>query len=204
MQEDNIKQNPLVLTDEEQAIHKPRMDRREWLNCNPSTWPLRVKQEAICPLKITIEPELQLELYEIVQTLEYKDVHKVLNICFWPECAATTRLREKFAAFGNDIDKYLVLLTAPFEFVYPHKDPVRSTSIYLPLGPMGSNYKPLELYFDNEEYGIPENNEPIVYAWNTKCTHAVFNNNNYRYNIQASINLPYSEVYEKYYDLFDV
>jgi len=204
MEKDEIKQNELILSDEEEKIHTPRMDRREWLNCDIDNWPEGIKENAICPLKITIEKDLQLELYEIAKKLEYKDVHEVLNICFWPDCAATDILKEKFSIFAEDIDKYLVLRNRPLEFVYPHKDPFRGTSIYLPLGPLGKQYKPLEIYYNNREIGIPENDTPVVYAWNTRVTHAVFNNNNYRYNIQASINLPYEEVFEKYNDLFDI
>jgi len=204
MQDNNIKQNPLDLSEEEKIIHKPRMDRREWLTCDPNKWPQRVKQEAICPLKIDIEPELQLELYEIAQTLEYENVHRVLHICLWPDCAATQRLEEKFAVFGDDIFRRIVLRCEPYEIVYPHKDTVRGTSIYLPLGPSGAAFKPLEIYYDNEENGIPENHKPIVYAWNAKATHAVFNSESFRYNIQLSINLPYAEVFKKYNDLFDI
>lgn len=204
MEKDKIKQNALVLSDEEEKIHTPRMDRRQWLICDTNSWPSIIKENAICPLNIEIEKDLQLELLEIAKTLEYKDVHKVLNICFWPDCAATDLLKEKFSIFAEDIDKYIVLRNRPLEFVYPHKDPVRGTSIYLPLGPSGNQYKPLEIYYNNDEYGIPENDIPIVYAWNTKATHAVFNNDNYRYNIQASINLPYEEVFKKYRDVFKV
>jgi hypothetical protein len=204
MERNEIKQNELVLSEEEERIHKPRLNRRLWLNCDTDSWPSSVKENAICPLSITVEKDLQLELLEIAKTLEYKDVHSVLNICFWPDCAATDLLKEKFSIFAEDIDKYLVLRNRPLESVYPHKDPVRGTSIYLPLGPLGSEYKPLEIYYDNDEYGVPENDTPIVYAWNTKATHAVFNNNNYRYNMQASLNLPYAEVFEKYRNVFKV
>ena len=108
MERNEIKQNELVLSDEEEKIHKPRMDRRLWLNCNTSKWPINIKKNAICPLKISIDKDLQLELYEIAKTLEYKDIHKVLNICFWPECAATDLLKEKF------LDKLLLVDVKPF------------------------------------------------------------------------------------------
>lgn len=200
----DIKQKELVLSEEEERIHKPRMVRREWLNTNYENWPLDLKQNAICKLKITIEHDLWTELYEIAKTLEYKDVHKVLNICFWPECEATNKLKEKFSMLSSDIDKYLVLRNKPYEFVYPHRDPVRGTSIYLPLGPHGEDYAPLEIYHNHSEYGLPENNEPIVWCFNTKCTHAVFNKSQPRYNIQASVNMPYKEFFKKYYDLFNL
>jgi len=204
MKKDKIKKVQLVLTEEEKQIHTPRMTRREWLKCNATTWPTSLKENAICKLKIDIDNELWNELYDIAQTLEYADVHKVLNICFWPECNATEMLKEKFAVFNEDIDKYLVLRNRPLEFVYPHRDPVRSTSIYLPLGPKGDDYAPLEIYYDNMEYGLPVNSHPAVYAWNTKCTHAVFNTNQFRYNIQVSINLSYQEVFLKYNEIFDI
>jgi hypothetical protein len=204
MANNNVVQKELQLSEEEERIHEPRMVRRELLNCDTDKWPLDLKKNAICKLKIDIEPELWNELYEIAQTLEYKNVHKVLNICFWPECKATDKLKKKFKIFEKDIDKYVVLRNQPYEFVYPHRDLVRETSIYLPLGPHGEDYAPLEIYHRGMEYGLPENNTPIVYAWNTKCTHAVFNKSQPRFNIQASINLPYKKVFKKYNDVFDV
>jgi len=204
MEKDEIKQNELILSEEEERIHKPRMVRREWLHTDYNSWPLDLKQNAICKLKIKIDFDLWNELYEIVKTLEYKDVHKVLNICLWPECEATKKLKNCFAPLDKDIDKYLVLRNQPYEFVYPHRDPVRGTSIYLPLGPYGEDYAPLEIYHNHAEYGLPENNEPIFWCWNTKCTHAVFNKSQPRFNIQASINLSYQEVFKKYNDIFDI
>ena len=59
MERNEIKQNELVLSDEEEKIHKPRMDRRLWLNCNTSKWPINIKKNAICPLKISIDKDLQ-------------------------------------------------------------------------------------------------------------------------------------------------
>lgn len=204
MEKPKFIQNDLVLSDEEKVIHKPRPDRRMWLDCDVKNWPSSLKENALCPTNITIEQDLWNELSEIVQNLEYEDVHAVLNICFWPTCAATDKLKEKFAVFQEDIDKYLVLRNRPYESVYPHKDPVRGTSIYLPLLPRNEDYKPLEIYWDNFEYGIPPNDNPTVWIWNTKATHAVFNDKFYRYNIQASINLPYNEVFVKYKDVFDI
>jgi len=204
MAKNNIVQKELQLSEEEERIHKPRMNRRDWIKCNTDLWPLDLKQNAICKLKIEIEIDLWNELYNIAKVLEYKDVHKVLNICFWPECEATNILKEKFSVFGEDIDKYIVLRNQPYEFVYPHRDPVRGTSIYLPLGPRGSSYAPLEIYHNHMEYGLPENDEPTVWAWNTKCTHAVFNKSEPRFNIQASINMPYTTVFERYNAIFDI
>ena len=200
----NFIQNDLILSEEEKVIHEPRPDRRMWLNCDVCSWPLSVKQNAICPTNIQIEYDLWCELSEIAQKLEYSDIHSVLNICFWPTCEATDRLKEKILIFQDDIDKYIVLRNRPNEIVYPHKDPVRGTSIYLPLLPIGKEYKPLEIYWDNNEYGIPPNDIPRIWLWNTKATHAVFNNEFYRYNIQASINLPYHEVFQKYKNVFDL
>lgn len=204
MKKNKVIQNNLVLNEEEKIIHKPRPDRRMWLNCDVDSWPANVKENAICPTNIQIEKDLWKELSEIVQTLEYEDVHAVLNICFWPTCTATDRLKEKLAIFNDDINKYLVLRNRPYESVYPHKDPVRGTSIYLPLLPKGTAYKPLEIYWDNNEYGTSPNDTPVVWLWNTKATHAVFNDKFYRYNIQASLNLPYNEVFKKYKHVLDI
>lgn len=204
MAKNEVIQNDLQLSDEEKQIHQPRPDRRMWINCDISTWPQSVKENAICPTNIHIEEDLWNELGEIATTLEYEDLYEVLNLCFWPTCAATDKLKEKIAVFAEDIDKYIVLRNRPHETVYPHKDPVRGTSIYLPLLPKGSNYKPLEIYYDNEQYGIPPVEKPTVWVWNTHATHAVFNESRYRYNIQASINMPYNEVFKKYRHVFDV
>ena len=90
--------------------HIPRMDRREWLNCNyKETWPKKIKETVICPLNIDIELELQKELYEIAKTLEYQKVHTLLNVCLWPECKATNTLKEKFSLFADDVVKFIVL-----------------------------------------------------------------------------------------------
>ena len=62
MEKDEIKQNELVLSEEEERIHKPRLNRRLWLNCDTDSWPSSVKENAICPLSITVEKDLQLEL----------------------------------------------------------------------------------------------------------------------------------------------
>ena len=204
MEKPKFIQNDLVLSEEEKIIHEPRPDRRMWLNCDHKTWPLAVKEGAICPTNIQIEEDLWHELSEIVQHLEYSLVHTVLNICFWPTCNATDRLKEKIQIFQEDIDKYIVLRNNPGDTVYPHKDPVRGTTLYLPLLPKGEDYMPLEIYYNNGEYGVPANDKPTVWMWNTKATHAVFVNNFYRYNIQASINLPYNEVFVKYKDVFDI
>jgi len=203
----SIKQKPLTMSDEQWKANITRSDRRQYLNTDYANWSMDVKSNAICKLKITYDEDLWKELYEIAQSLRYENFHKILNLAIWPECDATKRLQDILSVFENDIDKYLFFMSPPMtmdDMIYPHRDPTRGTSIYLPIGPYGIDYAPLEMYYDHDEYGLPENNSPTVWAWNTQCTHAVFNLYQPRYNIQLGMNLPYQQVFEKYNDLFDI
>lgn len=195
-------QKNITLSDEEEKIHVSKGSRRGWMD---SDWTYDIKSNAISKLKIDIEEDLWNDLSDLVVQLEYKDFYsEMLRLCEWPTCDATSKLKEKFKVFDDDVARYVIMGQFADKHVFPHVDPVRSTCVYMPLLPRGDDYTPLELYYNNKIIGTPTNDSPCVYAWNTKIPHAVYQFGMARYNVQVTINLPYNEFFEKYRELFDV
>jgi len=196
-------QKSITLSDEEAKIHVSKGGRRGWTIYD--NWTYDIKANAISKLKINIEESLWNDLSDLVLQLKYQYFYNnALRVCDWPICDASLKLKEKFKVFEDDVERYVIMGQSANNHVYPHIDPVRSTAVYIPLLPRGDDYTPLELYYNNMIIGTPANNEPCVYAWNTKIPHSVFQFGMDRYNVQITFNLPYKEFFEKYKDLFDV
>lgn len=101
---------------------------------------------------------------------------------------------ERFEFLKPYIFGVVFLKFHPHEYITPHKDPIRQTSIYLPLF-SEDEYPPLEIYHNDERYGVTRNDNQGFYAWNPKKIHAVFNiSKNDRYNMQLLLNIPYKQV----------
>ena len=195
-------QKSIELSDEERKIHVSKGSRREWTTYDD--WSYDIKVNAICKLQIDIEEDIWNELSDLVTQLDYENFYNSLRVCDWPICDATNKLKDKFKIFESDIERYVIVGQYGNNHVYPHMDPVRSTTVYIPLLPRGEDYTPLELYYNNTIVGTPPNDNPCAYAWNTKIPHSVFQFGKDRYNAQITFNLPYREFFWKYMSSFDV
>lgn len=190
----------LLPDEEEQKLHQTRDNRREWLQTQPADWPQEVKANAITPLyDFSLDPEIYDEVCDVAESIEYLPFYDVLNVAFWPDLPVMNDVMETFRPLADVIERGVFMRIDPGVTVYPHADPVRGTSVYVPLRPFGHDYAPLEVYWGSEGYGLPTHSQATVWAWNTKAIHAVFNTRNVaRYNMQLSLNIPYAEFYERY------
>jgi len=203
-------QNQFKYTEKELEVSKFNSVRRDWLITDMSKWDYEFKSNVICKMKIDIEYDLWEEITEIVKKLDYNYVYGFIKIAFWPTCEAAEKLKQKFKPFEEDIEKFVIIAQDGDKHVVPHCDPTRQCSFYIPLWPRGESYAPLELYHNGKGYGIPPNDSPIVYGYNTAMMHSVIvdrlTENRPRYNIQASIkmDITYQQIFQKYKDFFDV
>ena len=159
-----------------------------------------MKAKAISPLHgFEFSPLVYEELCDVAESIDYLPFYDVLNVAFWPDVQVMNDVMEMFRPFADVIERGVFMRIDPGVTVYPHADPVRGTSIYMPLRPYGHDYAPLEVYWGSEGYGLPTHDSATLWAWNTKAIHAVFNTRDVpRYNMQLSISVPYSEFYERY------
>lgn len=179
-------------------------DRRKLLITDVDQWPLSLKQNIISKLKIDIDKDLWNECCEITNTLKNPKIRGALQMYPWPDCKPFDNLRSKLEIFKNDVSNWFIMSQSGRTQVYPHNDPVRKCSVYMPLLPKGDDYTPLEIFYQNEQYGIPENNDPTVYVWNPQVKHAVYQFGQPRYNVQMTMKIAYQEFFEKYKELFDI
>lgn len=203
-------QKNVILEDEGKYFRATEMreeDRRAFATISDvKDWTYDIKSNAVCKLKIDIEEDLWNALSELSPKLQYKEFSNAsrLKICYWPECDVTDILRAKFDIFKEDIAEYIIMGQYADQHIFPHIDPIRETSIYIPLLPRGIEYTPLELYYNNDIVTLPPNDRPAVYAWNTKIPHSVFQFGVARYNVQMVSYMPYHEFFQKYKSKFDV
>lgn len=189
-------------------------DRRKWLITDPIQWTSEAKSNVICEMNIKIENDLWNELIDLSQNVEYFNVENKLKMHFWSKNEVLSNLKDKFKPFEEDIIEWLFISQDGTKDIRPHSDhwnhhdssKSRSSCFYIPLSPKGNDYTPLELYYGENVYGTPANEEPIVYMWNCKLLHAVFTNekNIPRYNIQISLKKSYQEIFQKYKFFFKI
>lgn len=203
-------QNRFKYTEKELEVSKFNSVRRDWLITDMNKWDYYVKSNIICKMKIDIEYDLWDEMTEIVKKLDFEYVYTRIKVAFWPTCEVSEKIKEKFKPFDEDIEKFVIIGQDGDDHVVPHCDPTRQASFYIPLTPRGEKYAPLELYHNGEGYGIPPNDGPVVYGYNTAMMHSVIldgtSRNIPRYNIQASMKMgiTYQQIFQKYRDFFDV
>lgn len=179
-------------------------DRRKYLITDTDQWPLSLKENAICKLTIDIDNDLWNQCCEITKTLENPKIRGALQMYKWPDCKPFDILKKKLEIFKDDVSNWFIMSQSGKNHVYPHNDPVRKCSVYIPLLPKGDDYTPLEIFYQDEQYGIPMNNVPTVYVWNPQVKHAVYQFGQRRYNVQMTMKITYQEFFEKYKDLIDI
>lgn len=179
-----------------------RDTRRDTLRATLDEWDEDFRRHCMCPLKFEL-PDVRAELHEMVRDLEFKE-YSIVNYHEWPEGPAVDAMRPFFDVFAKHTRNRLIFHNTPMETMVPHTDPIRGFAVYMPIWPLGNDYTPMEIYWQDNFYGLPPNDEPRMYAFNPKKIHAVFNNRFFRYNMQISIDLPYEEALEIYSDVFDL
>jgi hypothetical protein len=177
--------------------------RREVICSNVQEWDKDVLDNVICPLTFPVTAKMQTDAYDVIKDLEFIQ-YSIINYASWPDSLPLNTIVPFFEHFADIARNPIICYNSPKEIVYPHHDVARGTSIYFPIWPSGNDYAPMEIYWNDKVFGLPPNNPPCMYAFNTQLLHAMFNNSFYRYNIQISIDMPYQEVKEKYNDVFKI
>lgn len=185
-------------------IHREtsRKNRRNYIKAKPEQWNIDFKMNCMCALKFNI-PDVRKEIYEEIKDWKFRH-YSIVNVNEWPNCESIEIIKPFFDEFNDVSRNKLIFYNYPDETLVPHIDPIRGLVVYMPIWPLGNDYAPMELYYKNEIYGIPENNKPKIYVFNAQNLHAVFNNEFHRYNMQLSIDMTYQEAVKKYKHLLDL
>jgi len=192
---DALKARTNVLTDDGKYSNARR-------NVLEKEWTEEIRSNVITELPFTVPDNILQKLRDLAFVADYKSYYE-LNLCDIQQGDARDWITQTFSPF-EEIQTFAFLKLAKNSYIMPHADPNRYVNIYIPLYPLGDDYTPLEIYYNNKIYGIPYNTNK-VYAWNTRILHGVMNKGAYeRYNLQMSIYYPYSEWYEKYKEIINV
>lgn len=191
---DALKARTNVLTDDGKYSNARR-------NVLEKEWTEEIRSNVITELPFTVPDDILQKLRDLAFVADYKSYYE-LKLCDIQQGDARDWIMQTFSPF-EEIQTFAFLKLAKNSHVMPHADPNRYVNIYIPLYPLGDDYAPLEIYYNNKIYGIPCNTNK-VYAWNTRILHGVMNKGDYeRYNLQMSIYFPYTEWYEKYKDIIN-
>lgn len=151
-----------------------------------------ITNNLIAELDIFVSEKDKAELLELAKNAKYETYYSVLHMSNAEHYPIVQKFMKKFEFLKDHIFGCIFLKFNPHEMIKPHADPIRYTSIYFPL--FENDYSPLEIYFEDKKYGVTKNDNQSFYIWDAKKIHAVFNNNNTRYNFQFLVSLPYHKV----------
>lgn len=150
----------------------------------------------ICEVDLHVsKADLQELLFE-AENAHYDRFHDFLSLAKVDlnRPSVARKFYEKLKPLHHKIFSGFFLKVGPGEIIRPHSDPVRGTSLYLPLfGP--GHFTPLEIYYQDKKYAITQSDNLSFYAWNTSKLHAVYNHqsSDNRYTFQFSLNCDYQE-----------
>ena len=164
----------------------------------------KVRENAISIIEIKIDSNMYNNLLSLAKSLEYSDFYQPLGIALSPKNEIVEEVLDIFLPIRNYVISSHFTKILPNGILPPHVDNIRGTAIYLPLFQNDLTYSPFEIYFENEIYAITKNSKPCFYAWNSQLLHAVYNNENTRYNFQITIEKPYNEMIKIIDEIYNV
>jgi len=190
----------MKFNEEQKKEYASKTRRQRCLNIDECTDD--IKESVMCKLKFKISEQSVSDIQKIVPHLNYNQIGE-LKVTQFPENKVFNKINQMLNVFDDDIYARSVMCIKAKTNLLTHIDPIRRTSVYIPIYPDGNEYSPLEVYAHNQMY-TTSIDKCVVYAWNTKIPHAVFNNRSIkdRYNLQLGSMLSYKEFFKKYNDYF--
>ena len=189
----------IQLSERQEKIYATKT-RRQWCD-NIDDCDIEFKSHLACKMNVEFPQKLINDIMLVVKDRRYVSTGG-LNVSDLPK-ELHDRVSDTFSMFQEDVYATSIMMIKSNTNMYTHLDPVRNTSVYLQMSPIGEDYTPIELYANTRMYCIPLHNTPTVYGWNTKIPHAVFNKSKFdRYNLQLSSKMKYEEFFKKYKEYF--
>lgn len=190
----------MKFSEEQKKQYAPKTRRQRCLNIDECSDD--IKKTVMCKLKFQISEHLISQIQKAVPHLNYNEIGE-LKVTHFPKDNIFNEINKILNVFDDDVYARSVMRVDAKNNLLTHIDPIRKTSVYIPIYPNGDEYSPLEVYAHNQMY-TTSIDRPAVYAWNTKIPHAVFNirSNKDRYNLQLGSMLPYEQFFKKYNNYF--